>query len=271
LLDANGLGHRYTASGPWLFRNLDLSLTPGEVLSVLGPNARGKTTLLTCLAGVRVPKEGRVESHGGVGYVPQAQQAEHTFPVHEMVVMGRAAQIRAWSTPSAEDEEIAWRALERVGMADIGDRPFNTLSGGQRQLVLIARALVCDPAVLILDEPTSALDLRNQRRVLTVIRDLAEQGMGVLFTTHDPTHALHVSHRTLVMDEEIRLGPTPDLLTAPVLSRLYRTPVRTTQVEFADAIRTVVAPDLLASEESVPDAGALPDSRISTAATEGAR
>ncbi len=255
MLSARDLGFRYGTSQPWLFRHLELSVAEGGVVAILGPNARGKTTLLTCLSGVRRPAEGEVVTGGGVGYVPQTHSVEHAFSVHEMVVMGRASRIRAWSAPSAGDLDAAWDALERVGMAYLGDRVFGALSGGQRQLVLIARALVCDPAVLILDEPTSALDLRNQRRVISVIRDLAAGGMSVVFTTHDPTHALHVAAHTLVMDDDIRFGPTADLLTAPVLSELYGTPVVTARVEFASGVRTVVAPDLLAEEPPASEKG----------------
>lgn len=238
------MGHHHPG-GDWLFRGLDLRIDPGEIMAVLGPNARGKTTLLTCLAGVRDPREGRVTHTGAIGYVPQASASDHAFSAHEMVVMGRARRMRAWSTPSRRDSQAASHALAQVGLADRADAPFSSLSGGQRQLVLMARALVCEPSIIILDEPTSALDLRNQRRVLSVIAKLAGEGMGVLLTTHDPTHALHVAGRTMVMDEEIRIGASEDLLTAETLSMLYRTPVRTADVAFATGTRTVVVPDLL--------------------------
>lgn len=244
MLDATGLGHRY-GRGAWLFRGLDLEVGPGDVLAVLGPNARGKTTLLTCLVGVRAPVEGQVLRTGGTGYVPQTHQADHHFTVREMVVMGRARRIRAWSAPSKADYAAVDDALVRVGMADQAGQVFADLSGGQRQLALIARALVTQPATIVLDEPTSVLDLRNQRIVLSVVADLAAQGMAVVLTTHDPTHALHVSSRTLLMDEEVRLGVTSELLTAPALTCLYRTPVCTAPVMFAAGERTVVAPDLL--------------------------
>ncbi len=244
MLEATGLGHRY-GRRDWLFRGLDLRVEPGDVLAVLGPNARGKTTLLTCLVGVRTPTEGRVHRTGGVGYVPQTHQADHHFTVHEMVLMGRARCVRAWSTPTKTDRVAADDALERVGMSQQAGQVFADLSGGQRQLVLIARALVTQPGTIVLDEPTSALDLRNQRIVLSVVADLAAQGMAVVLTTHDPTHALHVSSRTLLMDESVRLGATDELLTAPALTCLYRTPVCTAQVAFAAGERTVVAPDLL--------------------------
>lgn len=249
MLEATNVGHRYHVKGDWLFRGLDLTVHPGEVISVLGPNARGKTTLLTCLAGLRTPREGRVQATGTLGFVPQSHATDHPFTVLEMVLMGRASRVRAWSVPDAEDEAAAWAALHRVGMAERAAQQYTDLSGGQRQLVLMARALVCQPSVLILDEPTSALDLRNQRRVLLVLRSLAEEGMGVLFTTHDPTHALHLSHRTLRMEDELTLGPTAQLLTEESLTGMYQVPVLTTPVHFASGTRPVVAPDLLSDTE----------------------
>lgn len=250
MLDATNLGHRYRDSNPWLFRGLNLAVTPGELVSVLGPNARGKTTLLTCLAGIRTPREGRIAVNGNLGFVPQSHAADHPFTVFDMVLMGRATRVRAWSVPNAVDQDAAWSALERVGMADKGAEQFINLSGGQRQLVLMARALVCEPTVFILDEPTSALDLRNQGKVLTVLRSLADSGMGIIFTTHDPTHALHVSTKTLLMDEDVVFGPTEQLLTDETLTRMYRVPVLTAPVGFASGTRPVVAPDLLFEEQS---------------------
>ena len=246
MLNATGVGHRYSTKTDWLFRGLDVAIPPGEIVSVLGPNARGKTTLLTCLAGIRTPKEGRIEVTGTMGFVPQSHATDHPFTVLDMVLMGRATKVRAWSVPNAEDDAAAWSALERVGMAEQAAHFYADLSGGQRQLVLMARALVCEPAVLILDEPTSALDLHNQRQVLMVLRALAESGMGVMFTTHDPTHALHVSSYTLRMDDDVVFGPTRELLTDASLSHMYQVPVHTTTVGFGSGPRPVVAPDLLA-------------------------
>ena len=246
MLNATGVGHRYSNKSDWLFRDLDVTIPPGEVVSVLGPNARGKTTLLTCLAGIRTPREGRIEVTGAMGFVPQSHATDHPFTVLDMVLMGRAAKVRAWSVPNAEDDAAAWAALDRVGMAEQAAAFYADLSGGQRQLVLMARALVCDPAILILDEPTSALDLSNQRQVLMVLRSLADTGMGIMFTTHDPTHALHISSYTLRMDDDVVFGPTNKLLTDDSLSHMYRVPVHTATVGFDSGARTVVAPDLLA-------------------------
>ncbi|MDR2374050.1 MAG: ABC transporter ATP-binding protein [Bifidobacteriaceae bacterium] len=243
MLEARDLGHRYGA-GPWLFRHLDLAVAGGEVLAVLGPNARGKTTLLTALAGLLRPKEGQTRCQGGVGYVPQGHDAQHRFAVLDMVVMGRARLVRSWSAPSQQDIQAAWSALERVGIEECAERPYAALSGGQRQLVLIARALVCDPTILILDEPCAALDLRNQRAVLAMVGDLARHGIGVVMTTHDPSHALSVATQAVLMDtRDIHCGVSAELITSQSLTDLYRTPIHATTVEAPFGERAVVVAD----------------------------
>ncbi|MDR1441677.1 MAG: ABC transporter ATP-binding protein [Bifidobacteriaceae bacterium] len=254
MLEARGLGHRYGA-GPWLFRHLDLAVGPGEILAVLGPNARGKTTLLTCLAGLRRPKEGAVNCGDGIGYVPQSHDTGNRFAVLDMVVMGRARLVRSWSAPSGTDTQAGWEALERVGIAGLAERPYAALSGGQRQLVLIARALVCDPAVLILDEPCAALDLRNQRAVLSMTTELANEGIGVIMTTHDPGHALAVASQAILMDQDaLSYGRARELVTGPTLTDLYQTPIHAATVRAPFGERAVVVADFGRTESNLPDA-----------------
>lgn len=243
-LRAAGLGFRY-GSGRWIVRGLDLDLGRGEILTILGPNARGKTTLVTALAGLRAPTEGAVQHAGPVGLVPQSHDAAFSFPVIEMVTMGRAAHIGALSMPSRRDREISEAALERIGIGHLRDRPFTRLSGGERQLVLIARALASGCEILVLDEPASALDLANQSRVLSVLRALADEGMTIIMTTHHPDHALHVAEKSLLFlgADELLVGPTRDLLTAETLSALYGVPIALADVDTASAVRTVAVPD----------------------------
>lgn len=243
MLNADNLGHYYSRR-EWLFRHVNFSLDSGEILAILGPNARGKTTFLTCLSGVRTPAEGSVTTEGGVGYVPQNHATAFQFSVFDIVLMGRTRAMKLWSTPRQEDYEASWHALNRVGLSDHAGDLYTDLSGGQRQLVLIARALVCDPAILILDEPTSALDLKNQRLTLSILHELAAEGIAVVFSTHDPTHALQIADSTLLMDTELSLGPTSQQLTESTLSQLYQTPIKTADVAFESGVRTVVVPDL---------------------------
>ncbi|UPO78160.1 ABC transporter ATP-binding protein [Arthrobacter sp. Helios] len=245
LLQAAGAGFRYSRLQPWLFRGLDFTLERGEVLSILGPNARGKTTLLKCLSGLLKPVEGTVESASAIGYVPQDHGTGPDFTVQDMVLMGRTRHLRAYQVPRSDDRGAATAAMERVGAADWALRRYSELSGGQRQLVLIARALASGSELLVLDEPASALDLRNQSHVLTVLAALAADGIGVIMTTHHPDHALHVSRNALLFvgSHDTRWGPVEDLLTGPALSEVYGLPICTPTVGTVSGNRTIAVPD----------------------------
>ena len=231
--ELDGVGFAFRP-GRWLFRNVGFTVAPGEVTAVLGPNGRGKTTLLRCAAGLLRPVEGAIRGDETVGYVPQSSGTGFGFRVLDMVLMGRARHVRAYATPGQRDRSAAVAALHRVGLAELADRSVNQLSGGERQLVLIARALASDSRVLVLDEPASALDLRNQGRVLTLLRELADGGLAVLLTTHHPDHALHLADRAVLMlgPDDVRAGPAAELLVDDALGRLYGVGVRT--VSFDD-------------------------------------
>ena len=161
MLELENVGFAHSG-GNWLFRGVNLGIRAGEITAVLGPNGRGKTTLLRCAAGLLAPVEGRIVARCAVGYVPQNHGGGFGYAVQDMVTMGRARHIRSYATPSRHDRAAAGEALHRVGLGDLAQRPFPQLSGGERQLVLIARALASESEVLVLDEPAAALDLRNQ-------------------------------------------------------------------------------------------------------------
>lgn len=242
MIAAKSISFRYP-HGPWLFTDLSLEAKPGVVLAILGPNARGKTTLLSCLAGIRKPVNGQVRCTGRVGYVAQAHGRNTGLSALEMVVIGRASSVRAWSRPSDADYRSAAATLDRVGIAHIAQRPFVTLSGGQQQLVLIARALVADPKMVVMDEPATALDLRNETVVLDIISSLSSDGIGVIFTTHNPAHAFLVADRAMLMypgERGIHIGDVNNLLTETNLTELYRTVIQTPQVQLRDGCRTLV-------------------------------
>jgi iron complex transport system ATP-binding protein len=245
MLDAKELSFQYRKRGPRIIDNLTLTAHPGEVLAILGPNARGKTTLLKCLSGLLKPTGGTVAASGGVGYVPQSHSTVFSFPVLEMVLMGRARAVKAWSAPSKADHASAQAALDRVGLSGIADREFSGLSGGQRQLVLVARALASGADTIVLDEPASALDMKNQAVLLTTLRDLADEGMAVVMTTHHPDHALHIAERSLLMaDGKAPVwGRTRELLTASALSEVYGVAVTTADVECPSAVRRITVTD----------------------------
>jgi iron complex transport system ATP-binding protein len=220
--------------------NLDIALSTGEVLALLGPNGGGKTTLLKTLLGLLVPQAGEVrlgdrslseysapERAGLIAYVPQSHVATFAFDVETIVLMGRTAHGSLFSRPTAVDRAIAARTLERFGIAHLRERPYTMISGGERQLVLLARALAQEPKFVVLDEPTASLDFGNQGKVMREIRNLATSGHGVLFTTHDPNHAMRIADRAYLMREGtcIGQGATDAVLSRGQLEALYGSPV----------------------------------------------
>ncbi|AWL41912.1 MULTISPECIES: ABC transporter ATP-binding protein [Streptomyces] len=245
MIQARSLGHRYTRD-TWVFRDVDVTAREGRVLAVLGPNGRGKTTLLRCLAGLLAPSEGTVTTTTPVAYVPQSHSASFGYSVADMVLMGRSRHLKAYATPGRRDHELTAQALDRVGITHMARRSYAELSGGEQQMVLIARALASQCRVMVLDEPVSALDLRNQARVLTLLQELTASGMGIALTTHHPDHALHLADDALLVlgPEDVRTGPAAELLDADALGELYGLPVTTCSVRGPRGPRTVVVPDL---------------------------
>ena len=216
--------------------HLDISLRPGEVLALLGPNGGGKTTLLKTLLGLLPPKGGEVQLGGRpltsytarerarhIAYVPQSHAATFAFNVETIVLMGRTAHGTLFSRPSPADRVIAIRMLERFGIAHLAGRPYTNISGGERQLTLLARALAQQPQFVVLDEPTASLDFGNQGRVMQEIRALGASGHGVLFTTHDPNHAMRAADRAFLLRQGVRIadGEVRTVLNRAQLEALY--------------------------------------------------
>lgn len=219
----NELGHAYKP-GHWVFNGYSADIKQASIFALLGPNGAGKTTLLKILLGALKPTAGSLSIQGRTAFVPQLFQVTFDYSVLDMVLMGRARQVGLFSQPTAEDEEAAMGSLERFGMADFARHPFHELSGGERQLVIFARAMVSEAEILILDEPTSALDLRNQIKVLDWITRLShEHELTVLFTTHHPHHALAVADDALLMLGGTRYahGLASDVLNEENLHALY--------------------------------------------------
>ena len=243
MLELDGVGFGYGRQD-WVFRDVSFSVLPGSATAVLGPNGSGKTTLVRCAAGLLEPGEGTVRRADGAGYVPQAHGSAFGYSALDMVLMGRARQVGLFRTPGASDRAAASEAMERVGVAGLRDRRFPTLSGGEQQLVLIARAIAAGCPVLVLDEPATGLDLKNQVRVLSLLRELMSGGMALLLSTHHPDHALYLADRAVLLGRSgAQTGRAADLLTDPALSALYGVPVRT--LPYSDGgtpRRTIVVP-----------------------------
>ncbi|MGG6894289.1 ABC transporter ATP-binding protein [Rhizobium sp. BR 315] len=229
----------------WQFRDLDFELSAGEIVAILGPNGRGKSTLLRVLAGLQKPTSGRIQRNERTGFVPQEFSGSFPYSVLDVVLMGRARHIGLFQTPRKADVEKAMVALDATGMADYARRNIDALSGGERQLVLIARALAGENAVLLLDEPASALDLKNQDVVLSLLAMLADrEGLAIAFTTHQPNHAVAVADKVLLMLDQAKavFGSTDDVMTEANLEALYGVPVRSTVLASGELMETAFVP-----------------------------
>jgi len=231
MIEAEKLGFRY-GGADWIFRDHSFRLPRGAITAILGPNGRGKTTLLKCILGLIRPTEGRLVVDGVTGYVPQNLQSPFPYKTFDIVLMGRARHIGFFRHPTRADH----------------DRPFDRLRAGQQQLALIARALASRCDLLVLDEPASALDFRNQAKVLQALARLSDEtGLTVVFTTHAPQHALSIAQSALLMfgGSTYRHGSVDATVTDENLEALYEIPVRNLSFQHDGRNVRTVAPVLV--------------------------
>jgi iron complex transport system ATP-binding protein len=243
MIDVTGLGFRYGQT--WVFRDINFSLQAGEIAAVLGPNGRGKTTLLKSVMGLLQPDTGSVRLRGRPGYVAQRAEIAFAYTVIDIVVMGRAAHVGMFSAPGKKHYQHARQALAQLNLEHLADQHYNRLSGGERQLVMIARALASECQVLILDEPASALDFRNQDLVLSTLLRLAKElDLAILMTTHFPQHAVHIADYALMMQavDEAQWGPAEHMLSEDNLEQLFGVPVKKIQIEAGEKNHTGILP-----------------------------
>jgi iron complex transport system ATP-binding protein len=219
--------------GTWLWRRATFRVCAGQVVGVLGRNGSGKTTLVRTVLGLLRPDEGHVHAVAAMGYVPQATQLALPFAVRDVVGMGRVRHVRLFGGLASADVRAVESALDHVGIAALAERSFLELSGGERQLVLIARALAAECEALILDEPFASLDLDNQRRTLAILASLAQRArLGIMFSAHHPDHVCAVADTVLVLTRgEVPVcGPVEQVLTPGLLKHTYGVPVELLEI-----------------------------------------
>jgi iron complex transport system ATP-binding protein len=227
---------RYAPAAPDVLQRLYLDIPEGAITAILGPNGSGKTTLLHLLLGLLSPTAGEIQlagqPHGRysrrelsrlVGLVPQNEHVPFDLSVLEYVLMGRAPYLNLLELPHLDDRRIALQSLSMTGLTPLRGRPVPTLSGGERQLAMVARALAQKPRVLLLDEPTSHLDLGNKRRILALLQELRQDERTVILTSHDPNAAAAVADHVVLLRQGrvLAAGPMDQVLTAEHLSATY--------------------------------------------------
>ncbi len=240
LVEANGISFKYQQ--PDIFRDISFAIEPGEVFCLLGPNGCGKSTLLDCVLGLQRPYEGEIRLNGTdirhlareqvarqVAYVPQHHEKAFPYTVLDMALMGRAAYISLFDSPSAEDVDAAKQALGLVGIEGLKDRCYTELSGGEVQLVMIARALTQKTPLMVMDEPTAHLDFKHELTIMEIVVKLVrETGLSVFMATHFPNHSFYfensgINTRVALMKEAkfIAVGQPSQVITEENLRRLY--------------------------------------------------
>ena len=226
----------YRAKGPEILQGVNLSIRQGDILTVLGRNGAGKSTLFHCMLGMKKPDSGSIhiqdkdirtmterEIASVIGFVPQSHNPSFSYSVEEFVLMGCAAKIGLLSSPGQKELEKAKAALKKMEISHLAKRPYTELSGGERQQVTIARAIVGEPKIILFDEPTAHLDYTNQVKVLRIIKKLSLDGYAVAMTTHDPNHALLLGGYTAILNQsgKIQWGKTADIVTQQNLEAVY--------------------------------------------------
>lgn len=242
LLQVISAGFSYPRQPQKVFNNISFDLSQGEIFCLLGPNGCGKTTLLDCILGVNRLNSGQIMVQGQdssgfrpgqiarhIAYVPQRH--EHTFPysVMDIVKMGRTAYTGRFESPSAEDKRIAKEALGMVGLMHLRHRPYTQLSGGESQLVMIARALAQRTAIIIMDEPTSHLDFKHEMVVMeTIVHLVKNNGLAVMMATHFPNHVFYFENQQIPVKvalmhnkEFLAVGSSSQVLTEGNMQTLY--------------------------------------------------
>jgi len=248
-----------------IFKDINFSVDSGEILAILGPNGAGKTTMLRCITGMLKWRSGESLLDGEpihtmparklwqkMAYVPQAKAASSAYTAFETVLLGRSSRLNVFSAPKAADLEKAKEVMELLGIAHLMDKKCSAISGGELQMVLIARALASEPQVLILDEPESNLDFKNQLIVLDAMSHLAQQGMTCIFNTHYPAHALQRADKSLILSRggDYVFGSTASVVTEENIRKAFGVEAVIGQIETPGNVLQNVIPLQIAREQT---------------------
>lgn len=234
LLDAEHIS--VTLAGRTVVSGINVQAAAGQLIALLGPNGAGKTTLLAALAGLRsfqgqVRVQGRSlanlsrrEKAQTLAYLPQGQTAHWPLTVRRLVELGRLPHLAAWQAPAAVDRLAVEAALQRTGVAELAERPLDTLSGGERARVLLARVLAVEAPLVLADEPVASLDPYHQLQVMALLRDYADSGAAVLIVLHDLTLAARFCDSLILLRDGLLVaqGSAATVLSAEHLAATYR-------------------------------------------------
>lgn len=231
----------------YILKDINFSLVDGDVLSILGPNGVGKTTLIKCLTGllpwtrgetfidgknISAMKEREVWSK--ISYIPQKRNFSFSYTGLEMVLFGSTSSLNIFERPSQKEIERAREVMKMIEIDHLADKVANEMSGGELQMLLIARSLVKDPKIIILDEPESGLDYKNQLIILNLIKKLSERGVIIVMNTHYPEHALKISNKCLLLnyDKTYKFGNTREVLNRKNLKKSFSVDVKIEKISF---------------------------------------
>ena len=244
MLEVEGIRYSYRPRSWEVLQGVSFTLDDGEILCLLGSNGTGKTTLLRCMLGFEKPKAGSITVDGidmgrlsvkqrahHMAYVPQYSSLAFPYTAREVVLMGRVSHLQGASGHSDADMQATDEALERLQVTRLANKRYQEMSGGEKQMVLVARALAQQAKTLVMDEPTANLDYHNQVKILAAIKHLAGEGLRILMTSHYPDHAFLACSTVALMNggRIQKLGKPDDVVTSESLTELYDTPVCVTK------------------------------------------